>query len=86
MTLLNLTAVGAVYFWPEVLLQEGSHVVFAAIQTIAFFAYLIYVFRFFARMAPIILRVNQEEKQIVEFSPKAKFLVYTSLFRGAYFT
>src|SRR6516164_4624589 len=45
MTLLNLTAIGAVYFWPEVLLQEGGHVVFAAIQTIAFFGYLIYVFR-----------------------------------------
>jgi hypothetical protein len=61
MTLLNLTAVVGICSWPEVLIQGGGHVVFATIQTIAFLVYLIYVFRFFAAMAPIILRANQEE-------------------------
>lgn len=61
MTLLNLTAIGGIYFWPEVLIREGGHVVFATIQTIAFLGYLIYVVRFFSTMAPIILRTNQEE-------------------------
>jgi hypothetical protein len=32
-----------IYFWPEVLIRGGGHVVFAAIQTIAFLGYLIYV-------------------------------------------
>jgi hypothetical protein len=58
MTLLNLTAIGGIYFWPEVLVRGGGHVVFATIQTIAFLGYLIYVLRFFAAMAPIVLRAN----------------------------
>jgi len=61
MTLLNLTAIVGIYFWPEVLIRGGGHVVFATIQTIAFLGYLIYVVRFFATMAPMILRANQEE-------------------------
>jgi hypothetical protein len=61
MTLLNLTAIGGIYFWPEVLIRGGGHVVFATIQTIAFLGYLIYVVRFFATMAPMILRANREE-------------------------
>jgi hypothetical protein len=61
MTLLNLTAVGGICFWPEVWIRGGGHVVFATIQTIALLGYLIYVFRFFATTAPMILRANQEE-------------------------
>ena len=61
MTLLNLTAIGGIYFWPDVLIRGGGHVVFATIQTIAFLGYLIYVVRFFATMAPRILRTNQED-------------------------
>ena len=61
MMLLNLSAIGGIYFCPEVLVRGGGHVVFATIQTIAFLGYLIYVLRFFSAMAPIILRANQEE-------------------------
>jgi hypothetical protein len=61
MTLLNLTAVGGICFWPDVLIRGGGHVVFATIQTIAFLGYLIYIYRLFAAMAPMILRANQEE-------------------------
>jgi hypothetical protein len=61
MTLLSLTAVIGICSRPQVLIQGGGHVVFATIQTIAFLGYLIYVFRFFATMAPIILRANQQE-------------------------
>jgi hypothetical protein len=58
---MGLASVGGICFWPDVLIQGGCHVVFATIQTIAFLGYLIYVYRFFAAMAPIILRANQEE-------------------------
>jgi hypothetical protein len=61
MTLLNLAAILAICFWPEVFIRGGGHVVFAMTQTIAFLGYLIYVVRFFATMAPVILRTNQEE-------------------------
>jgi hypothetical protein len=61
MALLNLAAVGGIHFWPDVLIRGGGHVVFATIQTIAFLGYLIYVIRFFATMAPLILRTHQEE-------------------------
>jgi len=60
-TLLNLVAMSGIYFWPQPLISAGGHVVFAAIQTITYLGYLIYVVRFFATMAPIILRANQEE-------------------------
>jgi hypothetical protein len=61
MALLNLTAIGGIYFWPEAVIRGGSHVVFATMQTIAFLGYLIYVIRLFATMAPMIQRTNQEE-------------------------
>ena len=41
MTLLNLAAIVGIYFWPEVFIRGGGHVVFATIQTIAFLGYLI---------------------------------------------
>jgi hypothetical protein len=44
-TLLNLTATGGIYFWPEALIRGGGHVVFATIQAIAFLGHLIYVVR-----------------------------------------
>jgi hypothetical protein len=61
MMFLNLSAIGSIYSWPEVLVRGGGHVVFATIQTIAFLSYLIYVVRFFSAMAPIVLRANQQE-------------------------
>jgi hypothetical protein len=54
-------AVYCIYRWPETLIRGGAHIVFALIQTVQLFGYLIYVIRFYARIAPIILRANQEE-------------------------
>ncbi len=54
-------AVYCIYRWPETFIRGGAHIVFALIQTVQLFGYLIYVIRFYARIAPIILRANQEE-------------------------
>jgi hypothetical protein len=35
--------------------------VFAALQTLTLFGYLIYVVRFFAKIAPLVLKANEEE-------------------------
>ena len=61
LTLFNLAAIASIHLWPEVLIQGGGHVAFAVIQTITLFGYLIYVVRFFATIAPIVLRANEEE-------------------------
>jgi hypothetical protein len=61
MALFNFSAVFCIYFWPELLIQHGVHIVFAAIQTVTLMGYLIYVVRFYAKIAPIVLRANQEE-------------------------
>ena len=61
LTLYNLVAVISIHFWPEILIAGGGHIVFAVLQTITLFGYLIYVVRFFAKIAPIVLRANQEE-------------------------
>jgi hypothetical protein len=58
MMLLNLSAIGGIYSWPEVLVRGGGHVVFATIQTIAFLGDLVWVVRFFSAM---VLRANQNE-------------------------
>ena len=61
LTLFNLSAIASINLWPEVLIRGGAHVAFAAFQTITLFGYLIYVVRFFATIAPIVLRANEEE-------------------------
>jgi hypothetical protein len=61
MALFNFLAVFCIYLWPETLLRKDIHVVFAMIQTITLLGYLIYVVRFYAHIAPIVLRANQEE-------------------------
>ena len=61
MALSNLAAVISIQLWPELLIRGGGHVAFAALQTVTLFGYLIYVVRFFATIAPIVLRANQEE-------------------------
>jgi hypothetical protein len=35
--------------------------VFALVQTVSLLGYLIYVVRFYGRLAPIVLKANQEE-------------------------
>jgi hypothetical protein len=59
--LFNWSAVLCIYFWPETMIRGGGHLVFALIQTVTLLGYLIYVVRFFRRVAPIVLRANQEE-------------------------
>jgi hypothetical protein len=59
--LFNLAAIISIHLWPEVLIRRGGHIAFAAFQTITLFGYLIYVVRFFATIAPIVLRANEEE-------------------------
>jgi len=61
LTLYNVVVAAAIYFWPGVLIAGGGHIGFAVFQTISLFGYLIYVVRFFATIAPIVLRANQEE-------------------------
>jgi hypothetical protein len=61
MALFYFVAVFCIYFWPETLIRGGAHVVFALIQTVTLLGYLIYVVRFYASIAPIVLRANQEE-------------------------
>jgi hypothetical protein len=61
MALFNFTAVFCICVWPEVLLGKHVHVVFALVQTVTLLGYLIYVVRFYGRLAPIVLKANQEE-------------------------
>jgi hypothetical protein len=61
LTLYNLIAIASIHLWPEVLIRGGGHVVFAALQTVTLFGYLIYVVRFFAKIAPLVLKANEEE-------------------------
>jgi hypothetical protein len=61
MALFSLAAIFSIYFWPETLLQHGAHIVFAVVHTVTLMGYLVYVVRFYAKIAPIVLRANQEE-------------------------
>jgi hypothetical protein len=61
LALFNLAAVVCIYAWPEVLLGKHVHLVFALVQTMSLLGYLIYVVRFYGRLAPIVLKANQEE-------------------------
>jgi hypothetical protein len=61
LALFNFTGVLCIYFWPELLIQHGAHIFFAVIQTVTLMGYLLYVVRVYAKIAPIVLRANQEE-------------------------
>src|SRR6478672_1177546 len=58
LALFNLAAIVSIHLWPEAMIQRGGHVAFAVIQTVTLFGYLIYVVRFFSKIAPIVLRAN----------------------------
>lgn len=47
--------------WPNVFLAQRMHVVFGVIQFLALLAYLIYVLRFFARLARLMIPTNRAE-------------------------
>jgi len=61
MALYSLAAVCCLSLWPETFIRGGAHDVFAVIHTITLAGYLVYVVRFYANIAPIVLRANQEE-------------------------
>jgi hypothetical protein len=61
MILFHVAVAAAIYRWPEVFIERGWHVGFAAMQTTFLSGYLIYVLRFFSALAPKILRADQEE-------------------------
>jgi hypothetical protein len=61
LALFNFSAVFCIYFWPDTMLRGGAHIVYALIQTVTLLGYLIYVVRFFGKIAPIVLKANQEE-------------------------
>ena len=61
LALFNLSAVICINIWPDTMIRGGAHLVFALTQTVVLLGYLVYVVRFFRRIAPIVLRANQEE-------------------------
>lgn len=61
MALYSLAGVCCLSLWPETFIRGGAHDVFAVIHTVTLVGYLIYVVRFYANIAPIVLRANQEE-------------------------
>jgi hypothetical protein len=61
MILFHVATAAVIYRWPELFIQRGWHVGFAAVQTTFLSGYTIYVLRFFSTMAPKILRADQEE-------------------------
>jgi hypothetical protein len=56
----NLVAVGCIHLWPAQFLGGHLHILFAATQFLTLAGYLIYVLRFFARLAPLILQAESE--------------------------
>jgi hypothetical protein len=56
----NLLATFAVGFWPALFIDQGGHVLIAAVQLAAALAYLIYVMRFFSRIVPLIAATRRE--------------------------
>jgi len=61
MALYSLAAVCCLSLWPETFIRGGAHDVFAVIHTVTLAGHLVYVVRFYANIAPIVLRANQEE-------------------------
>jgi hypothetical protein len=61
----NLLAVIAIRLWPVFLIEEGGHVIIAILQLAAALGYLIYVMRFFTRIAPMIVKIRQEWREDV---------------------
>jgi hypothetical protein len=56
----NLLCAFAIHRWPAFFLDRGGHVLLITAQLLSFICYLFYVIRFFARLAPLILRSRSE--------------------------
>jgi hypothetical protein len=54
----NLIAVGCIHLWPAEFSGGHLHILFAGAQFLTLAGYLIYVLRFFARLAPLILQAE----------------------------
>ena len=61
MALFNFFAVFCIDLWPETMIRGFGHIAFALFQTVTLVGYLLYVIRFYGRLAPIVLRANLEE-------------------------
>jgi hypothetical protein len=57
--LFNVVCALAIYGWPAIFLQGGAHIWLITTQLLSFVGYLAYVTRFFARLAPVILRSRE---------------------------
>lgn len=58
--LLNLACALVIRGWPEFFLAKNGHVWLVSAQLVGFFGYLIYVVRFYSKLAPLIERAREE--------------------------
>ena len=56
----NLLAMMATWVWAAPLIEENGHVIIGLVQLALALGYLIYVLRFFVRIAPLIAKTRQE--------------------------
>ncbi len=61
----NLLAVIALRLWPVFFTEGGGHAIIALVQLAAALGYLIYVMRFFTRIAPMVVKIRQEWRENV---------------------
>jgi len=61
--LLNLACALVIRGWPEFFLAKNGHVWLVSAQLVGFFGYLIYVVRFYSKLAPLIERAREEWHQ-----------------------
>ena len=55
----NLACALAISYWPHYFLERSGHVWLIGVQFLSFLVYLVYVTRFYHRIAPLILRSHQ---------------------------
>ena len=58
--LLNLLGAICIRTWPEFFLARNGHVWLAIVQVATFAIYLLYVIRFYVRLAPLIAQARDE--------------------------
>lgn len=58
--LLNVACAWSIHRWPEIFLARNGHVWLAVAQVLSFVGYLMYVARFYSRLAPLIADAHAE--------------------------
>jgi len=58
--LLNIACAASIHRWPEIFLAHNGHIWLVGAQLICFVGYLMYVVRFYARLAPLIADAHAE--------------------------